>query len=422
MNEPRDDVFLPVSDSIENENLEDDESLLEMSNNEINDDLDNELLLPLSNNKVNNFVINNKPKGKNKIKIIFLSLVSIVLGGVAINILYKIFFPNVRIYQQESGKDLKDLKISVVMAVYNTEDLVGRAIQSVLNQTLTDFEIICVNDGSKDNSLKEMLKYVDKDPRVKILSFRKNNGQGRARNEGIKLAQGEFIGFIDSDDEMTSEFFKDLWKYRENHDVVVGRMAAGTNLNRGYKPLEFRPLLHGYCYDSIWRRSFINQYNVEFSDKRIAEDLDFRISYYDHNPRIYNATNEDSYYIYRLREGSLCHYDKSRIDRDTAQIIEYVKDLNKTEEEVNEEKKKTNQVDLPKENKEADGKSDDKKDDKPEEKKTEENKETGDKKDDKSEEKKTEEEKPDDKKDDKKEEKPDDKKDDKSEDSKKDNL
>ena len=90
-------------------------------------------------------------------------------------------------------------KISVIVAVYNLEQYLDRCIQSVLKQTYTDFELILVNDGSKDSSLDICLKYEKQDDRIIVLD-KENGGLSDARNKGLEIATGEYIEFIDGDD------------------------------------------------------------------------------------------------------------------------------------------------------------------------------------------------------------------------------
>ena len=90
-------------------------------------------------------------------------------------------------------------KLSVIMPVYNTAKYLSRAIDSVLSQTFSDFELILVNDGSKDNSLEICRAYEQKDARVKVID-KENGGAGSARNAGVAASYGEFVAFPDSDD------------------------------------------------------------------------------------------------------------------------------------------------------------------------------------------------------------------------------
>ncbi|HOK35557.1 MAG TPA: glycosyltransferase family 2 protein [Candidatus Pacearchaeota archaeon] len=96
-------------------------------------------------------------------------------------------------------------KISVIIPTYNRKDLLPRALQSVLNQTYKDFELIIVDDGSTDNTKEIVEEFQKKDPRIFYLRNEKNNGQAAARNLGIKSAKGEYIAFQDSDDEWLPE-------------------------------------------------------------------------------------------------------------------------------------------------------------------------------------------------------------------------
>ena len=99
---------------------------------------------------------------------------------------------------------MKKIKISVIVPVYNAEKYLSDCIDSILNQTLKEIELILINDGSTDNSLQICREKASKDSRVKIIN-KKNEGQGYARNIGIDRAKGEFITFVDSDDYIDKE-------------------------------------------------------------------------------------------------------------------------------------------------------------------------------------------------------------------------
>lgn len=103
-------------------------------------------------------------------------------------------------------------KISVIVPIYNVEKYLEQCLESIINQTLKDIEIICINDGSTDNSLNILNKYATKDKRIKIIN-QENKGLGATRNVGIKLAKGEYISFIDSDD------FLELTTYEETYKI-----------------------------------------------------------------------------------------------------------------------------------------------------------------------------------------------------------
>jgi len=98
----------------------------------------------------------------------------------------------------------KNPKVSVIIPTYNRAHLIGRAIQSVLNQTYQDFELIVVDDGSTDNTNEVIKEFSQKDKRILYIKHDKNKGGSAARNTGIKAARGEYIAFQDSDDEMVT--------------------------------------------------------------------------------------------------------------------------------------------------------------------------------------------------------------------------
>ena len=92
------------------------------------------------------------------------------------------------------------MKVSAILPVYNVENFLEKCMDSLVNQTLEDIEIICVNDGSSDSSLEILKSYEAKDSRITVIDCKKNRNAGYARNQGLKIARGEYLAFLDSDD------------------------------------------------------------------------------------------------------------------------------------------------------------------------------------------------------------------------------
>ncbi len=111
--------------------------------------------------------------------------------------------------------------ISIIIPVYNVEKYLSHCLDSVLAQTFSDFEVICINDGSTDNSLQILQKYLKKDDRIQIIN-QPNRGLSCARNAGLSIAEGKFISFIDSDDFVAPEFLEILYKTQQQtgSDIV----------------------------------------------------------------------------------------------------------------------------------------------------------------------------------------------------------
>lgn len=117
-----------------------------------------------------------------------------------------------------------EYKLSVVLLVYNTEDLLEECLDSLVNQTLDDIEIICVNDESKDNSLNILKRYAKKYDNIKIID-QKNTGGATAGNNGLKMAKGEYLTILDSDDIVVEDAYEKLYnKAKEtDSDIVSGK-------------------------------------------------------------------------------------------------------------------------------------------------------------------------------------------------------
>lgn len=114
------------------------------------------------------------------------------------------------------------IKISVIIPVYNVEEYLKECLDSVINQTLKEIEIICIDDCSTDSSYSILEEYAKKDSRIVLIKNKENMGVGYNRNIGIKEAKGEYIGFIDSDDYISEDYYENLYNTAKkyNSDVV----------------------------------------------------------------------------------------------------------------------------------------------------------------------------------------------------------
>ena len=113
-------------------------------------------------------------------------------------------------------------KVSIIVPVYNVENYIAECLNSLINQTLKDIEIICVDDCGQDNSMKIVEDFAKKDKRIKIVAHKENQGLGEARNTGIKNATSEYIGFLDSDDFVDLDYYKTLYNtaIKDDFDIV----------------------------------------------------------------------------------------------------------------------------------------------------------------------------------------------------------
>jgi glycosyltransferase involved in cell wall biosynthesis len=149
--------------------------------------------------------------------------------------------------------------VSVILPTYNRAHIVGRAIQSVLDQTYRDFELIVVDDGSADNT-EEMVKGFN-DPRIRYIRHEMNKGGAAARNTGIEAAQGEYIAFQDSDDEWLSEKLEKQMRIFEKAPAQVGVVYTGFYAIKGdqktYIPRPNVKIKEGNIHNELLRGNFV---------------------------------------------------------------------------------------------------------------------------------------------------------------------
>lgn len=128
------------------------------------------------------------------------------------------------------------IKVSIIVPFYNTQEYIEKCLNSLVNQTLKNIEIILINDGSTDDSVEIAKAFREKDSRIKIIN-QENKKQGAARNAGMKIAQGEYIGFVDSDDWVDLDYFEKLYNAAKKYDSDI---ALATNVRIGYRKTKKR--------------------------------------------------------------------------------------------------------------------------------------------------------------------------------------
>ena len=193
------------------------------------------------------------------------------------------------------------IKVSVVMPVYKAEAFLDDTLESVEKQTLKEIEIICVNDGSPDNSLEILKRHAANDGRIKIID-KPNEGAGAARNAGLRAATGEYLSFLDCDDLFESDMLEKAYAACKEKDADIcifrcdmfddetGKTSSGAYaLRKDYLP-EKEPFAGrdigdriyfstvGWAWDKLFRREFIVKNNIEYQNQRTTNDMLFVFS------------------------------------------------------------------------------------------------------------------------------------------------
>lgn len=212
-------------------------------------------------------------------------------------------------------------KVSVVMPIYNAEPYLEQALDSVLAQTLTDLEIVCVNDGSKDTSLETMQRYASNDARIKVID-KPNGGYGNAMNVGISNATGEYVGILEPDDYLKPEMFEKLYNraIQDDLDFVRSDYYRLTTNEKGVDHLEKEPICNKSSYynkvlnpqtnvdlfnirmenwTGIYKRSWLAEHNIKFNESPGAgfQDNGFWFQSYCWATKI--AVLDEAFYCYR---------------------------------------------------------------------------------------------------------------------------
>ena len=213
------------------------------------------------------------------------------------------------------------MKVSIIVPIYNVGIYLKKCIESILNQTLAEIEVILVNDGSTDDSGLICDSYAQKDSRIRVI-HKKNEGVSIARNVGIEAAQGEYIGFVDADDWIDVDMYSALYNLAEVNVADIVMCDARTVYdNRDCEPdtilqLESSMLLNkedifpslltelaGTAWRCIYKKELLKEYSIVFPiGLRFSEDRIFNIYAFGNMKKMYYT--KKAYYNRYVREGS----------------------------------------------------------------------------------------------------------------------
>ncbi|KAA8997971.1 glycosyltransferase [Paenibacillus spiritus] len=224
---------------------------------------------------------------------------------------------------------LEPPKVSVVIPVYNVERYLDECLQSVIGQTLTDIEVICINDASTDNSMDILEKFRTNDKRIQIITHPRNRGLSSARNTGLSRASGKYIYFLDSDDYIVPEAMEELFNkaesgvldavffeaellyeddqlktqfigYKEEFRHSYERVMSGSEL---FPLLVYRGEWFGSVCRQFWNREFLITRSFDFYENIIHEDELFSFLTLLSAERV--ECVHKKYFVRRLRQKSI---------------------------------------------------------------------------------------------------------------------
>ena len=247
------------------------------------------------------------------------------------------------------------VKISVIMPVYNCEDYIEESVSSILNQTFEDIEVICIDDGSGDSSLNILNKISDRDSRLKV-EAQENQGSSVARNNGLKLASGDYVYFFDADDYLLEDALEKLYgnAIRNDSDIVIFKYDQykgdsfhkhlGLDIERQFPNADFTDFTFT-CYDyrkrafrgpfapwfKLYKKEFLDSHDCfEFPPELRHNDVPFHVKTFLKASRI--SFVPEYLYHYRIDNPNSITNTRSKRFKDIFSIIQIVEDFLKDEE------------------------------------------------------------------------------------------
>lgn len=213
---------------------------------------------------------------------------------------------------------MRKVKVSVIVPVYNVAHYIRESLQSICTQNFPDFEIIIVNDGTKDHSIQIVEEVMAEYQIAYTIVNKENGGLPSARNAGIKAAQGEYVCFIDSDDIITEGHISDLWRCCHDNNLIASyalfqltyenNRAGSPTDGKGSRCIMHSEVLHDFlirkikihCCTLLINRKYLLENNILFNEKlHYGEDIDFMWRLFASLPSLGCTGNESYRYLQR---------------------------------------------------------------------------------------------------------------------------
>ncbi len=165
---------------------------------------------------------------------------------------------------------MEENKVSIIIPVYNAEKFIGKTIESVLNQTYKNWEILIFNDKSKDNSLKIIKKYSEKDKRIKVVDSKENVGVVAARNKLTEIATGEFIAFLDADDYWKQNKLEKQIKFMLKNNALIS-CTEYTRVTEDEKEINDIIIKEIITYEDMLKNNYLGCLTVIYNANKLGK-------------------------------------------------------------------------------------------------------------------------------------------------------
>lgn len=238
---------------------------------------------------------------------------------------------------------MKKIKLSIIVPCYKVEKYLPRCLDSLVNQTLKDIEIICINDGSPDNCINILKNYKEKYENKIVIIDKENEGVWRGRKDGVKKAKGEFIGFVDSDDYVALDYAEKLYNaaISKNADIsVCGFDRIDLDTGKLYSREMCKPEskeiivsknpgdmleLNGAPWNKIYKAELLKKMHDMVNVPRVLDDMMFlQLIYINANKIVFIP---DSLVFYMVRKDSIINTVKKDAIKPTYESMKEVRDL-----------------------------------------------------------------------------------------------
>ena len=236
----------------------------------------------------------------------------------------------------------KPTRVTVLVYVYNAEKYLIDCLKSLSNQILDDMEIVCINDGSTDGSADILADFAKKESRMRVISLEKTAGYGRVLNQGIKIANGEYIGIIEATDFVNPEMFIELFALAKKHDadIVKGNYSLFENEKDIVKdavlpeesgfiidPMENTRIFYQppAIWSGIYKKAFLEEKKIAFlkTDSCICQDISFNFKVLSSNGKI--VLTDKAYLHHRPIQIKISDKELFNINKEFSEAEDFLK-------------------------------------------------------------------------------------------------